>query len=279
MQQMGSRAGTFISLAAGFSIIFMVAWGMDSQALFAVSGSTILWFVLLGLIQFPGGRFLNYTGIRLAGVALTTSISGTSPLFAALWAILFLGEQVTPSILLGTVAVAVGLALVMSQRGATAPTTQTEEMPHSGAGRVAIGLLCAVAGAAAYGTGHAVARHVVTRSAPAPVAATYTLFFGMLFLLVVSLPHLSNDLKAPRWSLIMMAMAGVCSSFGIFLMYTALARAPVMLASPIVATYPLIAMTFTHLFLQRLERVTLRMVLGATLVAVGITFVVLGQAS
>jgi drug/metabolite transporter (DMT)-like permease len=51
-----------------------------------------------------------------------------------------------------------------------------------------------------------------------------------------------------------------------------------MLASPIVATYPLIAMTFTHLFLQRLERVTFRMVLGAILVAVGITFVVLGQA-
>ena len=278
MQQMGSRAGTFISLAAGFSIIFVVAWGMDSQALFAVSGSTILWFVLLGLIQFPGGRFLNYTGIRLAGVARTTSISGTSPLFAALWAILFLGEQVTSSILLGTVAVAVGLALVMSQRGAIA-SAQTEERQHSGAGRMAIGLLCAVVGAAAYGTGHAVARHVVTHSAPAPVAATYTLFFGMMFLFVVSVPHLSTDLKAPRWSLIMMAMAGVCSSFGIFLMYTALARAPVMLASPIVATYPLIAMTFTHLFLQRLERVTLRMVLGAAMVALGISFVVLGQAS
>lgn len=278
MQQMGSRAGTFISLAAGFSIIFVVAWGMDSQALFAVSGSTILWFVLLGLIQFPGGRFLNYTGIRLAGVARTTSISGTSPLFAALWAILFLGEQVTSVILLGTVAVAIGLALVLSQRGAMT-LTQTEERQHSGSGHVAIGLLCAVVGAAAYGTGHAVARHVVTHSAPAPVAATYTLFFGMLFLFVVSVPHLSTDLKAPRWSLIMMAMAGVCSSFGIFLMYAALARAPVMLASPIVATYPLIAMTFTHLFLQRLERVTLRMVLGAAMVALGISFVVLGQAS
>jgi len=100
----------------------------------------------------------------------------------------------------------------------------------------------------------------------------------MLFLLVISVPHLKRDLRAPRWALIMMILAGVCSSFGIFLMYTALARAPVMLASPIVATYPLIAMTFTHIFLQRLERVTLRMVLGAILVVVGITFVVLGQA-
>ena len=277
MQQVGSRAGTLISLATGFVIISVVAWGMDSQALFAVSPSTILWFVLLGLIQFPGGRFLNYTGIRLAGVARATSISGTSPLFAALLAIFFLGEQVTSSIVLGTVAVAAGLALVMSQRGVF-PSTQSQEVQPSKTGRVAIGLLCAVAGAAAYGTGHAIARHVVTTAAPAPVTATYTLFFGMLFLFVISVPHLKRDLQAPRWALIMMALAGVCSSFGIFLMYTALARAPVMLASPIVATYPLIAMTFTHIFLQRLERVTLRMVLGAILVTVGITFVVLGQA-
>ena len=277
MQQVGSRTGTFISLAAGFVIISVVAWSMDSQALFAVTRSSILWFALLGLIQFPGGRFLNYTGIRLAGVARTTSISGTSPLFAALLAILFLGEQVTSSIVLGTLAVAAGLALVMSQRGAF-PLTQSQEVQPSGTRRVAIGLLCAVAGAAAYGTGHAIARHVVTRVAPAPVTATYTLFFGMLFLLVISVPHLKRDLRAPRSALIMMILAGVCSSFGIFLMYTALARAPVMLASPIVATYPLIAMTFTHIFLQRLERVTLRMVLGAILVVVGITFVVLGQA-
>ncbi len=250
MQQVGSRTGTFISLAAGFVAISLVAWVMDSQALFAVTRSSILWFALLGLIQFPGGRFLNYTGIRLAGVARTTSISGTSPLFAALLAVLFLGEQVTSSILLGTVAVAVGLVLVMSQRGAFA-STQIQEVQGSRTGLVAMGLLCAVAGAAAYGTGHAIARHVVTRAAPAPVAATYTLFFGMLFLFVVSVPHLGSDLKAPRWSLMMMGLAGICSSFGIFLMYTALARAPVMLASPIVATYPLIAMTFTHLFLQR----------------------------
>ena len=277
MQQVGSRTGTFISLAAGFVTISVVAWGIDSRALFAVTWSSILWFALLGLIQFPGGRFLNYTGIRLAGVARTTSISGTSPLFAALLAILFLGEQVTSSILLGTVAVAAGLALVMSQRGAF-PSTQTQEVQDSRTELVAMGLLCAVAGAAAYGTGHVIARHVVTSAAPAPVTATYTLFFGMLFLFVISVPHLNRDLRAPRWSLIMMALAGICSSFGIFLMYTALARAPVILASPIVASYPLIAMTFTHLFLQRLERVTLRMVLGAILVVVGITFVVLGQA-
>ena len=278
MKQVGSLSGTFISLAAGLVTISAVAWGVDSQALFDVSGSAILWFVLLGLIQFPGGRFLNYTGIRLAGVARTTSISGTSPLFAALLAILFLGEQVRSSILSGTLAVAVGLALVMSQRGVFS-STQSQEVQPSGTGRVAVGLLCAVAAAAAYGMAHAMARYVVTQAAPAPVTAAYSLFFGTLLLFFISVPHLKRDLQAPRRALIMMILAGICSSFGLLLMYTALARAPVILATPIMASYPLIAMTFTHLFLQQLERVTLRMVLGAILVVGGMIFVVLGQAS
>ena len=278
MKQVGSLSGTFISMAAGFVTILAVAWGVDSQALFAVSGSTLLWFVLLGLIQFPGGRFLNYTGIRLAGVARSTSISGTSPLFAALLAILFLGEQVTSFILSGTLAVAVGLALVVSQREVFS-STQSQEVQRSGTGRVAVGLLCAVAAAAVYGTSHTIARYVVTQAAPASVTAAYTIFFGMLFLFFISVPHLKRDLQAPRSALIMMILAGVCSSFAIFLMYAALARVPVILAASIVASYPLIAMTFTHIFLQHLERVTLRMVLGAILVAVGMAFVVLGQAS
>ncbi len=285
MQHVGSTTGTFISLLAGFLTISAVALGIEWQALLAVSQSTILWFLLLGLIQFPGGRFLNYTGIRLAGVARVTAISGTSPLFAACLAILFLQEQVTPWILLGTLAVAGGLALVMSARrafgdpaGTTNPTQTQQIRRNRPRGSVLLGLLCATGAAAAYGAGHTVARHVVTSAASAPVTATYTLFFGMLMLFAISARHLRRDLKAPRSALIMMVLAGICSSLGIFFMYTALSRAPVTLASPIVAAYPLIAMMLTHIFLRRLERVTARMVWGAVLVAIGITFVILGRA-
>ncbi|MCZ6876735.1 MAG: DMT family transporter, partial [Acidobacteria bacterium] len=166
--------------------------------------------------------------------------------------------------------------------GDSADTTHPTETQQSRRNRprrtVLLGLLCATGAAAAYGAGHTVARHVVTSAASAPVTATYTLFFGMLMLFAISARHLRRDLKAPRSALIMMALAGVWSSLGIFFMYTALSRAPVTLASPIVAAYPLIAMMLTHIFLRRLERVTARMVWGAVLVAIGITFVILGRA-
>lgn len=116
MQHMGSTTGTFLSLVSGLVVIFAIAMAVDGEAMFSVSLTTILWFAALGTIQFPLGRFLNYNGIRLAGVAPATAVLGASPLFAAILALIFLGEQITPMIGAGVVAVVAGLALIMSER-------------------------------------------------------------------------------------------------------------------------------------------------------------------
>jgi drug/metabolite transporter (DMT)-like permease len=52
-----------------------------------------------------------------------------------------------------------------------------------------------------------------------------------------------------------------------------------VLVAPIVGTSPLFAIAMTHLFLQRLERVTWRTALGASLVAAGVALVTFGGRS
>ena len=284
MRQVSSSIGTLISLMAGFIAITAIALIIDFDALFSVSSSTLLWLALLGFIQFPVGRFLHYSGIRLAGVGPASTVGGSTPLFAAAMAIVFLGERMTYSIAVGTVAVVSGLALVMSRAHAQSsladPSSPAESSPAQRASRpLVIGILCSLAGATAYAAGHNIARHVVTNSASAPVTASYTLFFGTVILAVISLPRLGKLVEAPRSAVLTMAISGVLSSLAIFFMYTALSKAPVTLASPLVALYPLIAMTLAHFFLQRLERITPGMVIGAVMVAVGVTFVVLGRAA
>ncbi len=271
MRQVGSSLGTLISLMAGFAVISTIALIMDFDAVFSVSSSTLLWLALLGFIQFPVGRFLHSSGIRLAGVGPASTVGGATPLFAAVMAIIFLGEQMTYPIAAGTVAVVVGLALVMSSTHAQGPTQRL-------GGPLTTGILCSLGGATAYAAGHNIARHVVTSSAPAPVTATYTLFFGMTILAVISLPRLGNLVDVPRAAVLTMATSGILSSLAIFFMYTALSKAPVTLASPLVALYPLIAMTLTQIFLQRLERITTGMIVGALMVAIGVTFVIVGRA-
>ena len=53
-----------------------------------------------------------------------------------------------------------------------------------------IGLASALAAAAAYGATQTIARFVVTSTAPASVSATWTIFFGMIFLLFMSLNNI-----------------------------------------------------------------------------------------
>ncbi len=143
---------------------------------------------------------------------------------------------------------------------------------------VVIGLASALLAAVAYGVTQTMARHLVTNSAPFQVGATYTIFFGMLILFVMSGRNLKQYLKAPRTEIGWMAIAGVASSLGVLFMFGALSRAPVTLASPIAAVNPLIAIALTHVFLQRVERVSPRMFVGALLVFAGVVLVVVGKA-
>jgi drug/metabolite transporter (DMT)-like permease len=101
----------------------------------------------------------------------------------------------------------------------------------------------------------------------------------MVILAIISLPRLGKLVEAPRAAVLTMAASGVLSSLAIFFMYAALSKAPVTLASPVVALSPLIAMTLAHFFLKRLERITPGMVIGAIMVAAGVTFVIVGRAA
>ena len=288
MKEIGSSTGTLISLIAGFPVIASIALMVDFDAMFKVSSSTILWLALLGFVQFPVGRFLHYNGIRLAGVGPAATAGGSTPLLAAIMAIVFLGEQITYPTALGTVAVVLGLGLVMSKAHtsslaaeppSTSPRSWLAKTIKSHGVRVSLvtGILSSLAGATAYALGHNIARHVLTSTTSAPVTASYTLFFGMAILTIISIPKLGELLIAPRSGILMMAASGVLSSLAIFFMYTALSKAPVTVASPVVALYPLIAMTLTHVFFQRLERITAGMVVGAIMVAIGVIFVIVGN--
>ncbi len=143
---------------------------------------------------------------------------------------------------------------------------------------VALGILAAFGAALAYGSGQVVARMVVTTLAPPLVTSFFALLFGSMVLAVVIRRDVPQDLKAPRRTFLYITLAGLNSSTAVVLMFTALSLEPVVVVSPVASLTPLFALVFTHLFLQRLERVTLRIVAGTLLVVAGIALVILGSA-
>ncbi len=143
---------------------------------------------------------------------------------------------------------------------------------------VTLGILAAFGAAMAYGGGQVVARQVVTNVASPLVASLFALLFGSAVLAVAIHRDVPKDLKAPRRTFLYVALAGLCSSTAVVLMFTALSMAPVAAVSPVGSLTPLFALLFTHLFLQRMERVTLRVVAGTLLVVLGVVLVVVASA-
>jgi drug/metabolite transporter (DMT)-like permease len=116
LQHMKSTSGTLVSLLVGTAITMVLAFIFHAEAIFDLAGVAFLWFTLSAFINFPLGRLLNYTGVSLAGVAKSSPIVGSSPLFATVLAISIGGESINTMIAVGTVSIIGGLVLILSQR-------------------------------------------------------------------------------------------------------------------------------------------------------------------
>ena len=145
--------------------------------------------------------------------------------------------------------------------------------------RALLGYAAALVAAMSYGTGAIVAKKAVTDVASPMTTTAFSLMFGTLVMLVV-LPRMQcrEMTGAPRKSYIYIALAGISGVWGVGFFHLALIDAPVALVTTVSSSYPLMAIAMVHFFMQRLERVTMRTLLGSGLVVAGIGLVSVGQA-
>ncbi len=116
LQHIRATSGTAVSLVVGTVVTTAIAFAFHTDAIFELAAVAFLWFLVSGVINFPLGRLLNFTGVSLAGVSRATPIVGASPLFATVAAITFGGESINALIALGTLFIIGGLAIILSQR-------------------------------------------------------------------------------------------------------------------------------------------------------------------
>ena len=109
LKSMKSTTGTFLSLVAGSLILITISIIFYSDELVIANKIVFGWLVLSALLNFLGGRYLNYTSVNLLGVARATTIIGTAPLFATILAITIGSEIITWPMLLGTLMIIFGL--------------------------------------------------------------------------------------------------------------------------------------------------------------------------
>ena len=255
-----SNPATAVISSLLINIVFL--WGVSILfvPLSSLTSASILIFVVVGLFQ-PGlTRLLTYKGIDALGVAITDPIRATTPLFSAIMAILFLGEQITAPIVIATLTIMAGITLLSWRSGS---------MKLVGS---AVFLWYPIAASALAGASQVV-RKFALAAVPHPflaAAVTASSSFVVSILTLWYVEKSQETWKMNRYCFWWFLAAGVTISLGMACIYYALDLGKVSVVIPISSTGPFFSLMFAALFLRDVERVTLRIVLAAGMIIGGV---------
>ena len=130
----------------------------------------VFYFLVAGLLGNVLGRLTLFRSIELAGAIETGFIRRLIPVFAALFAFLFLGEVVTPSIVIAFLLVTGGVLIMMMR--STVKTTATVAIGDFPSRDRNKGRAMALGSAAGYG-GSFVSRKLAMQTLPDPLAGVF----------------------------------------------------------------------------------------------------------
>lgn len=116
LQSIKASTGSFISVLSSVFLVAVLALSLNFDAVADLSLTTLLWFSLVGFVNYFIGRQFNYRSIKYIGVIKATPLFASAPLFALVLAIIIIGETVNLAIVIGTLAVAGGLGLVVTSK-------------------------------------------------------------------------------------------------------------------------------------------------------------------
>jgi uncharacterized membrane protein len=260
-----SNPATAVISSLLINIVFL--WGVSILLvpLSSLTSASILIFVVVGLFQ-PGlTRLLTYKGIDALGVAITDPIRATTPLFSAMMAIIFLGEQITLPIVVATLTIMAGITLLSWRSGS---------MKLMGS---AVFLWYPIAASALAGASQVV-RKFGLAAVPHPflaAAVTASSSFVVSILTLWYVEKSQETWKMNRRCFWWFLAAGVTISLAMVCIYYALDLGKVSVVIPISSTGPFFSLIFAALFLRDVERVTLRIVLAAAMIIGGVLLLTL----
>ena len=216
-------------------------------------------FMASGLIHPIFSTFLSFEATKRMGATVSATISSISPLFATIGAVFTLGEDLTLSLLVGTLATVVGIMVLSWRR--QGPTIWARWA-----------LLLPV-GAAVIRAGNNILGKLGLKMLPSPYFASlvsFTVSFaGALLIYRYRLGR--SRVNLPRQSLMWSGLAGLSIALGVLSMYAALSAGLVVVVSPVISTFPLFTFVLSLLFRQ--EAFKKNMLFGILLVVGGVIWI------
>ena len=140
-----------------------------------------------------------------------------------------------------------------------------------------IGYSISLVAAMCYGTASFLGKILVNDSITPIVTGIYAIFFGFIVLAILVRKEIKSIATAGFKSIMFMSLAGIAGSFAITVFFWGVQLGSLTTVAPLIALQALVAMTLTHLFLQKLERITPKIFFGTFLVAIGVALIIIAS--
>jgi DME family drug/metabolite transporter len=261
--QSNAMTGSFISLSTTAAVLWLLfPFFADLSDLWTPAS---LIFVAAGIFA-PGiGRTMSYVGIEKIGVARSVPIANSSPIFASIFAVIFLAEVWLLQNIVGTLLVISGVvALSMAK-------------PAQGQWRK-LDVIYPVIGALAFGASSILRKAGLEYVAIPVMAGAVTAGTAALFsFALLQFRGGKEALKLTRRSAAWLFPAALFNTAATLSVFYALTHGKVVIVEPLVSSNPVLTLLFTAIFLRDLEAVNLRVIGGALLTVMGTILVVLAK--
>ena len=258
------------ALVVGFAGVLVASLAISPADLLGVTRAALPWIVVFGLVQFVIGRSSAYTSLSIIGASRVALFISTQVPFAAFFAVAFTGESLGPLVAVGTVGVIAGLLLASGD--SFTQGWQTDR-------RYLLGCLAGLTAGAATGASTVLAKQAVNVY-DSPLVITVLGMLAAMFIVVPAVGFIAARTPAVRtfdWkSMGFVAISGLSTTVSIITQLFAVQRADVVIVAPILATFPLWTLLLSHIFISRLEQITLRLTIGTFITVAGVVAVVLG---
>lgn len=247
-------AALWVSVAVGTGGLWIAA--AFTRDIHQLSASGLALFALAGVIGTVLGRLLRFVAIEQVGPSIASALGNLNPLFAAILAVLLLGERITPPILAGTTVIVAGTTLF-----SIGPQRSGFRRRH---------LLLPILSALCFAIVAILRKLGLGHMGPVMGAAinVTTAFVASTAFLVASGQR--GAMACRGRSLAYFALAGVAENGAVFLNLVALTTGLVSVVTPLYASSPIFVLVLSFLFLRGIEALNARVVLGTVLTAIGV---------
>jgi drug/metabolite transporter, DME family len=253
-ERYGVYTAMWINVAVGTVCVWLAVAATGGVGVPSLAG--LVYFALAGLIGTVGGRLLRFMAIDAVGASTASAVGSLNPLISTVLAIVFLGERVTASILLGTLVIVLGTTLLSSSgRGFVVRP-----------GKLVLPLLSA----ACFGVVAVLRKVGLDGVAPLPGFAINVTAAFVAFTAFLVASRQTGAMACRGWSLVYFAVAGVAENVGVLMLVLALSIGTVSVVAPLASVSPIFVLVLSFFFLRGLEILTARIVAGTVLIVIGV---------